>query len=113
MGWLTRLLGASGRSPEQVEAELAGALLRLEGVGPVDLAYRTDASGGGSVRGYVEVAAPAAFRAALGVVGRVLGTDGARVAVYLVGRLPDGGEVTPADLGFRSRPSGAELREAQ
>ncbi|HEY1135468.1 MAG TPA: hypothetical protein VGE77_12915 [Nocardioides sp.] len=111
MGRLTRLLGGSGRSDAQVTAQLASAVRVLPGVTGQELLYRTDASGGGSLRGYVAVDAPEAFEPALAAMGRVLGRDGARIAVYAVGRLPDGTVVAPTDLGFRSRPSGAELHE--
>lgn len=111
MGWLTRLLGGSGRPPEQVEAELLDAVRRLDGVLAAELPYRTDASGGGSLRGFVDLAEPGDLEPVLAAVGRVLGRDGARVAVYTVGRLPDGSTVTPTLFGFRSRPSGAELHE--
>lgn len=111
MGWLNKLLGGAGRSPEQVRAQLRSTVGALPGVGAVELDHRTDASGGGSVRGTVEVADRDAFGASLAAIGRVLGAGGGRIAVYAVGRLPDGTELTPADLGFRPRPSGAELRE--
>ncbi|WP_447644637.1 hypothetical protein [Nocardioides zeae] len=111
MGWMTRLLGGSGRSDAQVEAQLVSAVRALPGVSDQDLVLRTDASGGGSLRGYVAVADPDSFERALAALGRVLGRDGARIAVYAVGRLPDGAVVAPTDVGFRSRPSGAELHE--
>ncbi len=111
MGWMTRLLGGSGRSDAQVEAQLVSAVRALPGVTDQDLVFRTDASGGGSLRGYVAVADPDAFERALAALGRVLGRDGGRIAVYAAGRLPDGTVVAPTDVGFRSRPSGAELRE--
>lgn len=111
MGWLNRLLGGSGRSPDQVRAQLRSTVGALPGVTAVDLDYRTDASGGGSVRGTVEVGSRDDLAAALAAIGRVLGPEGGRIAVYAVGRLPDGSELTAADLGFRPRPSGAELRE--
>ncbi|GAB3071703.1 hypothetical protein [Nocardioides zeae] len=111
MGWMTRLLGGSGRSDAQVEAQLVSAVRALPGVTDSDLVLRTDASGGGSLRGHVAVTGPAAFEQALAAVGRVLGRDGGRIAVYAVGRLPDGSVVAPTDVGFRSRPSGAELHE--
>lgn len=111
MGWVNRLLGGSGRPAEQVEAQLLGAVGRLDGVLDAELTYRTDASGGGSLRGFVEVAEPNDLEPALAAIGRVLGRDGGRVAVYVVGRLPDGSTVAPTLFGFRSRPSGAELHE--
>lgn len=111
MGWMTRLLGGSGRSDAQVQAQLVSAVRALPGVTDQDLVLRTDASGGGSLKGYVAVADTAGFEQALAALGRVLGRDGNRVAVYAVGRLPDGTVVAPTDVGFRSRPSGAELHE--
>ncbi|MDT9594755.1 hypothetical protein RDV89_16835 [Nocardioides zeae] len=110
MGWLHRLLGGSGREPERVEAELRSAVAPLPGVREVALTYRTDASGGAALKGYVALSSREDLPAVLGTVGQVLGRDGRRVAVYAVGRLPDGTVVDPRDLGLRPRPSGEELR---
>ena len=87
----------------------------LPGVTGHALVYNHQQNASGAISGVVEVADTPTYLEVLRTVRRVLDGllgDGAnRVTFYLTGRTPDGGSVTPGELGLSQPPSGREIAQ--